>query len=74
MCQNATFLNKKRLIEFMTSKLKRLPYNSYTIIMKFENNEERDECIKSEKFKAVAGKLASKLGTNYNCTIEFLTY
>lgn len=54
----------------MPSKLKRLPYNSYSIILKFENGEERDQCIRSEEFKEVFGRLASKIQLKYGCKIE----
>ena len=57
----------------MPTKLKRLPYNSYTIVLKFETDDERDECIQSEAFLKAYGKLLSKIGITYNCKIEPIT-
>ena len=57
----------------MPSKLKRLPNNSYTIILKFENEEDRIECLNSKEYKEILGKLASSIGINYNCKIEYIT-
>ncbi|MHA1294678.1 MAG: hypothetical protein ACTSQJ_18735 [Promethearchaeota archaeon] len=58
----------------MPSKLKRLPYNSYTIILKFENAEDRDKCIHSEEFQKIYGKLLTKIITNYDCKIGTIIY
>ncbi|MHA1488415.1 MAG: hypothetical protein ACTSRI_02030 [Promethearchaeota archaeon] len=58
----------------MASKLKRLPNHSFTIILKFDKREDRNECIHSEKFKKVYSRLASLLIANYNCSIENIIY
>ena len=57
----------------MPTKLKRLPYNSFTIILKFEDDEKRDECILSERFQKLYGNLITKIATKYNCKIEYIT-
>ena len=54
----------------MPSKLKRLPNHSYSIILKFENGDERDECIQSEEFEKIMGQLGSKIIVKYNCKID----
>lgn len=56
----------------MPTKLKRLPYNSFTVILKFENDEKRDDCILSDKFQELSGQLASKIASFYNCKIEYI--
>jgi len=63
-------LRKMHFFNKMPSKIKRLPYNSYSIILKFENVEDRDKCIQSEEFENVFGKLASKTQIKYGCKIE----
>jgi len=63
-------LRKKLFFNKIPSKIKRLPYNSYSIILKFENADDRDKCIQSEEFENVFGKLASKIQLKYGCKIE----
>ena len=57
----------------MPSKLKRLPNNSYTIILKFEEEADKTECLNSKEYKEIIGKLASSIGINYNCKIQYIT-
>ena len=56
----------------MPSKLKRLPNNSFTIIIKFGNIEDRDDYMNSEEFKKVYGNLLSKILIRYQCKIGTL--
>ncbi|MHA1149397.1 MAG: hypothetical protein ACTSR8_14265 [Promethearchaeota archaeon] len=57
----------------MPTKLKRLPYNSFTIILKFENDEMRDDCILSKEFQTLIGQLITKVTSKYGCKIENIT-
>ena len=58
----------------MPSKLKRLPNNSCTIILKFENSDDRDNYINSEEFKKAYGELLPKILTKYGCKIGTLIH
>ncbi len=62
---NETLSNSKK----PNSKLKRLPNNSYTILINFENIEERNECINLKEYKEIISKLKS-LGSKYNCKVQ----
>jgi len=53
----------------MPSKLKRLPYHSFTIILKFESKDDKDQCTQSDEFDKVYAKLAMKT-RKYGCKIE----
>ena len=55
------------------TRLKRLPLHSYTIIIKFENNDDKDKCIHSKDFKKAYGELASVL-VDFNSRIETITW
>lgn len=55
------------------NKFKRLPENSYTLILKFGSKKERDDCINSEEFKEIYGELATLL-INYNSSIEIIKW
>ena len=55
------------------ARYKRLPENSYSIILKFQNKKDRDDCINSEEFKDIYGDLA-KLLINYNSSIELIKW
>ncbi len=58
------------------SRLKRLPMHSFSIILSFGSDEERDKCINSKEFKEIFGKLtASALSqTNFNMKIETIQF
>ena len=58
----------------MTSKLKRLPLNSYTVIIKVESEEDRDKCINSKEFQEIYGKLLIKALTRYDCKVGTIIY
>jgi len=51
------------------SRLKRLPENSHSIILKFERQEQRDKCVENSDFIQVLGELAA-LVRKYNSTFE----
>lgn len=55
------------------TNIKRIPENSYTMIFKFENKKERDECLNSEDFQDIYSEIA-KLLINYNCRIELIKW
>lgn len=53
------------------SRLKRLPSHSYSIILKFESDLERDKFINSIEFDKVYTELIS-LTKNYNVRLEII--
>ncbi|MFX1277328.1 MAG: hypothetical protein ACFFBP_03530 [Promethearchaeota archaeon] len=53
------------------SRLKRLPSHSYSIILKFESDTERDKFINSSEFDKVYKELTS-LTKNYNIRLEII--
>ena len=57
----------------MPSKLKRFPDNSYSIILKFDSRENREECIDSKEYGQINAKLAS-LTLKYQCKIEYVNH
>lgn len=57
----------------LNSRLKRLPENSHTIILKFENRSQRDNCFFSQEFKKCLGELAVLLA-KYNSTFETISW
>lgn len=55
------------------SRLKRVPENSHTIILKFRKKSERDKCIFLPEFKKTIGELAA-LVTKYNSSFEIFSW
>jgi len=55
------------------ARFKRLPENSYSIILKFKSSDDRDDCINSKEFKEVYAELATLL-INYNSSIELIKW
>ena len=55
------------------SRLKRVPENSHTIILKFKEKSQRDKCIGLDEFKKAIGELAA-LVTKYNSTFEIFSW
>jgi len=55
------------------ARYKRLPENSYSIVLKFANKKDRDDCINSKEFKEVYAELATLL-INYNSSIELIKW
>ena len=55
------------------NKYKRLPENSYSLILRFQNKKDRDDCINSKEFKEIYGRLATLL-INYNSSIELIRW
>ena len=53
----------------MSSKLKRLPNNSYTIIIKFENIEDRIECMNLKEYKELIRKMCS-VAKEHDCKFK----
>ena len=56
-----------------SSRLKRLPENSHTIMIKFAKKSHRDECVNLAEFKNIIGELAA-LVTKYNSTFEIFAW
>ena len=50
----------------MPSKLKRLPNNSYTIIIKFETAEDLNNVLNSEEYKKIYAKLNTVINDKFN--------
>ena len=55
------------------SRLKRLPENSHTIILRFEDQSQRDECINNPEFIQTVGEIAA-LVRKYNSTFEIFAW
>ncbi len=55
------------------SRLKRLPENSHTIMLKFKDKAQRDECVSVQEFKKTIGAIAA-LVTKYNSTFEVFSW
>ncbi len=55
------------------SRLKRLPENSHTIMLKFKDKAQRDECVSVQGFKKTIGEIAA-LVTKYNSTFEVFSW
>ena len=50
----------------MPSKLKRLPNNSYTIIIKFETTKDLEKVMNSEEYKKIYEKLYTDIKEKYS--------
>ncbi len=61
------------MLEAKKSRIKRLPENSHTIILKFGKKKKRDECINSVEFQEILGELISIL-SKYNSKIETILW
>jgi len=55
------------------ARFKRLPENSYSIILKFKSSDDRDDCINSQAFREIYAELATLL-INYNSSIEIIKW
>jgi len=55
------------------SRLKRVPENSHTIMLKFREKNQRDKCVSLSEFKKTIGELAA-LVTKYNSTFEIFSW
>ena len=56
------------------NRYKRIPQNSYTIMLQFSNKRERDECINSEAFSESWGEMAKLLLKYNNSSIEIIKW
>ncbi|MHA1488414.1 MAG: hypothetical protein ACTSRI_02025 [Promethearchaeota archaeon] len=61
------------MLEQKKSRLKRLPENSHTIILKFEKKRNRDDCLNSGEFQKILGELSSLI-SSYNSKIETIEW
>ncbi|MHA1803348.1 MAG: hypothetical protein ACTSU4_02310 [Promethearchaeota archaeon] len=56
------------------TRLKRLPMHSYSIILSFKSDEERDKCINLKEFQELYGKLIAFTQTNFNTKVETIKW